>query len=216
MKKIILILIVSSILIVGFSSKEKYFEGSIVYEHKYESSNPKMNLKPMEKAYGTRSEFFYKNGNFKQIFNGTQLKLNLFLVKENKTFMQNSNDTLYYSYEKANEKVVFLETDTLKDYILGLECKILKLRSNTLDGTFHRNAEYYYNEKTKIDPKLSKNQIYGSINLIYEKTRAIPLKLVTDYGDMKITMTAIEIKPKKIEDSFFEIAKNALVAPWRY
>ena len=216
MKNIILILFAFSFIATSFSLKEENFEGVIVYEHKYESSNPKMNLKAIEKAYGTKSEYYYKNGNFRQSFNGEELKMNLYILNQNKIYMNTVNDTLYFDLcDKPNEIVISLENDSIKEKILGYECKILYLKSNKLSGKYYRNAKYYYNEKIKINPTLSKNQINGSYNLIYEKTKSLPLKIVNDLGSLKITMTAIEIRKQKLDNSFFELAKDALLAPLR-
>ena len=216
MKNIIFILLAISLIITSFSSKDENFEGVIVYEHKYESSNPKMNLKAIEKAYGTKSEYYYKKGNFRQSFNGEELKMNLYVLNQNKIYMKTVNDTLYFDLcDKPNEIITSLENDSIKENILGYECKILNLKSNRLNGKNYRNTKYYYNEITKINPALSKNQINGSYNLIYEQTKSLPLKIVNDLGSLKITMTAVEIKKQKLDDSFFELAKDALLAPLR-
>ena len=210
LKKALFVLSGLFIVITSFTPKLNYFEGVIIYEHRYESSNPNIDLADISKRYGTKSEFYFKNGNYKQEFNGTLLKENLFINKDNRVYMQYStSDTLFFiDCLQPNETIIKSNITYNKDSVLNHAVNVLAIQTNNLYGKPSRIAGYYFDETLKINPDWFKDVKYSSYDKIYAETNSLPLKVINNIGSITITMTAVEIKRQKVADSLFQIAKG--------
>ena len=215
MKNTLLFLIGSLFIITSFTPKEDYFEGIIVYEHKYETNDSNIDVEGFGVKYGTKSKFYFNDGNYKQVFNGTLLKSNLFINKGNKIYGQTStSDTLFFTdCSQPIETIAASEILKNKDTVIDRSCNVLTVKTNDLSGKFYRNTFYYFNPITKIDPAWFKNVKYGNHEKIYALTNSLPLKIVNHLGDLTVTMTAVSVKKQKVDDKLFEITQGVITVP---
>jgi hypothetical protein len=168
----------------------------------------------MEKFAGSQSEFYFKNGNYKQIFNGEYMKMNIRKMKENRVYVKYSvNDTLFWwDGSIKNEAVVSSGIKDTSMKILKYKCKVFEITSNRLSGQPHSNRKYFFSPELSIDPEWYNHCEYGSENLKFSAMKALPLKIVFETGDGIMIMTAIKVTRKKLEDSFFDLPENTITA----
>ena len=103
MKKLFLLLIICP-----FISFSQSFEGRIQYSNSFKSKNPQLKDDQLGVLFGTSQEYFIKGGDYKSIFNGTYIKMQLYRNKENKSYtLTGKSDSLYVDdYSKNLEPAI--------------------------------------------------------------------------------------------------------------
>jgi hypothetical protein len=215
--KHLLIIPLAILMLASFrSANEEYFEGMIVYEHTYETDDPRINVKQLEQFFGTKSEFYYKNGNFLQLFNGSFMISDVYHVKENKSYSKlKGNDTLFVNdCSQPNETITESTTEDVKDTILGKKCKAFYFKSKNLKGEPYRQSKFVFSTEPKINYALFTNFKFASYNVIYPALKALPLSLKSSYAGQpfRIKMTAVSIKKTKLDDKFFALPFHTVMA----
>jgi hypothetical protein len=193
------------ILFVLFSSNlfcQTFFEGEIIYEIKMESKFPQiLSNEILTSKFGNIEEYFIKNGNYKTIFNGKEIKMQMYLSNENKIYTQytNSPDSLYWIFaDKVNDSIkeILVIDDTTTTKIMGVNCKTIIM--NMVSGS---SFVYNYNEKYPVNIDLFKNHLYGNWYSYLELSHSLPLLIEVDNRFFKMTFTAKEIKNEKIKNN---------------
>jgi hypothetical protein len=119
------------------------------------------------------------------------------------------NDTIRkLKSDVKNETVLDFSILKNADEVLGKNCDVLILKAEANGGTWERR--YSYTSDLNIDASSFSNYKYNSTAFIYEKLNALPLRIELIWKDRKITYTATAIKRRKLDDSFFAFAPNAL------
>ncbi|MCG8319985.1 MAG: hypothetical protein MI921_10820 [Cytophagales bacterium] len=172
------------------SDSIEYFEGKITYDHSYEPDS-------LAGYLGSESIFYYKAGNYKQVFNGEKVKESTYNRKDNSIYSFIGEDTVITSCDQKSE--IIKDYDIFEDAaeILGEKCDLLVLRTNS------RLAYYYFSNKYSINPAALENHKYSSLSFVYSKTKSLPLKIINQYSNFKVTMTAVKIEKKQISEDFF-------------
>src|SRR6188768_1458034 len=84
MKKFIILLV---FLAITFSSSfAQNFEGKIVYANVYKSKIPNVTDDQFTTMMGNSQDYFFKDGDYKSVINGTLLQWQLYVNKDNKLY----------------------------------------------------------------------------------------------------------------------------------
>lgn len=192
--------------IVGFTQS---FEGTIIYSNTYKSKSPQLKDEQLNSMMGTKQEYFIKGGDYKSIFNGSFIKMQLFKGAENRSYtLLAKSDTLYWEdCGKNKDLAVGYKIEKAEETVLGVSCDVL------IVSTPKSKTHYYYNKKYGINPALFTKHQYGNWYFIISKTKALPLKTIYEDEQFILTSTAVKIIPMHLDDSTFSILDKNKVAP---
>src|SRR5882757_8081073 len=77
-----------------------YFEGKIVYKIAAQSKVSNYDVAKLLTIMGDSTAFYFKQGNFKQLYNGTERLLEeTYIQKENKSYVKKSNSDSLFWYD---------------------------------------------------------------------------------------------------------------------
>lgn len=187
------------------------FEGKITYSNTYKSKLAKLKDEQLNTMLGTSQEYYIKGDNYKSLFNGKFVKMQIYRAEENKSYsLTAKSDTLLWEdYSKNKDVAVNYEIQKGKDRVLNIPCDVI------IVSTAKSKTYYYYNAKYRVNPKLFSNHNYGNWYYIISKTKALPLKIVYETGEYILTSTAVKITPMKLDKNVFDIDKNKIApATW--
>lgn len=194
---------------------EKYFEGVITYESIYESSSDQVDAKALARELGTSTKFYFKEGNYFQTSDDAEeVSMNLRSVKDQRYYFgEKNNDTIrYVNFSTENETLVDQSLDDSIVYkIAGFDCKKFQLKAKRIGGSNIMTRDYYYTPQLAINPEWFANTNNTHEYIKFQNIKSLPLKIVIDYGVLKVTLTAIKIEHKKIETKIFELPPNAIL-----
>jgi hypothetical protein len=208
MKYLVLLILLSY----AASTLAQTFEGKIIYNISYKNKMLGLSNEQLSAFMGTRQEYYIAGGNYKSVSNGNVIKYQLYVSEKNKSyFLTAASDTLFWEdYSIVNDKPVNYKIVENADTVLGNPCDLLIVEAE------HSNTKFYYFLKYKVDADLYKKHNYGNWYFIISKTNSLPLKIVYENEQFISTSTAIEIKEMKLDKTFFEVPKNAIIvrAKW--
>ncbi|MPM20136.1 hypothetical protein SDC9_66565 [bioreactor metagenome] len=185
----------------------KEFEGMIVYEVKSVSDDSKL-LNRLNHVSGNKMIFYYKDGNFKKenYLNGKLLMTSLYLAETNMLYhyFAQPDSIVYNSADLANYSVDSIFTSAGQQTILGYNCNYvyIKLSNDTLPW-MNYEIESWGSKDVFIKENRFENFKDGAKNLIVEQLKSLSLKTVMKNSRSTTTMTATEIKRKKLNDLIF-------------
>lgn len=207
MKKLIIVLTINLFLLTNLNAQS--FEGKILYKMNYESKVANYPSENLNRLMGTTQVYMIKDRNYKSIYNGLFIKWQLYRGDENKGYtLTAKSDTLYYEdYSKNKDKALSYEIKKNQDTIMGIPCDLIIVKAEKSTTSFYFNSDY------KINSELFKQHNYGNWYYIISKTKALPLKTVTETEQFIMTSVATEITPMKLKDNVFEIQNKDRVAP---
>ncbi len=182
------------------------FEGKIVYQNSYKSRMPNVTDEHFTAMMGPTQEYFYKDGNYKSVTNGTVFKWQLYINKDNKLYSKTSNGETIYWNDGAigNDELLKAEINKEVITILGNLCDELVL---SFKNGVHK---YYFCSKFKVDPKLFQNHKFGNWNEVISRTNSLPLKIIADFKMFSVESNAIEIVHMKLDNKQFELPAGAV------
>lgn len=179
----------------------EYFEGKIIYDHSYEPDS-------LAGYFGSESIFYYRAGNYKQVFNGEKVRESIYNRKDNLIYSFINEDTVITSCDQESEIIEDYKIFEDAAEILGEKCDLLMLSTN------RRLAYYYFSDKYSIDPKSLEYHKYSSLSFVYSKTKSLPLKIINQYPNFRVTMTAVKIEKKHINEDFFNVNGKSHRSEW--
>ncbi len=199
---------------ISFSWAQESFSGVVHYRIAVIERNPSlMGSKPP--LPGETSKFYYKNGNYLQMFAGGVLDFEYFNTVENKYYLKSvDSDTFQYydSREDDDQKLIKLESHPDTKRILGKRCTSIALTAQNLSLGYHYRMKFYYADQPRVDASVFKGHKHGFIDQVYGSTGAIPLEIDFEMGEIIIRMTAIKIEAIPAEKlslgAFFEKKKK--------
>lgn len=185
------------------------FEGKITYSNSYKSKSPQLKDVQLATLMGTVQDYFIRGGDYKSIFNGSFVSMQLYKNIENKSYMSTvKSDSLYWEdYSKNKDVVTNFEVEKGKETVMGVLCDVL------IVYTQKSKTVYYYNSKYGVNPVLFKQHTYGNWYYVISKTRALPLKIIFDNEQFTLTSTAVSITPMKLEAKLFELPERNKITP---
>ncbi|AMR32543.1 hypothetical protein A0256_20815 [Mucilaginibacter sp. PAMC 26640] len=204
MRLLILLLLLSPA--IGFAQT---FEGKISYANSYKSKSPQLKDERLATMMGTTQDYYIKGGDYKSVFNGSFVKMQLYKSAENRSYaLTAKSDSLYWEdYSKNKDVATRFEVEKGKETIMGVLCDVL------IVYTPKSKTAYYYNSKYGINPAFFKQHAYGNWYYVISKTRALPLKTISENEQFTLISTAVNITPMKLEAKLFEVPDKNKIAP---
>ncbi len=195
---------VALIAIASCGQKLETFEGKVVYENSIKSKTPNVTDQQFLTMYGSKQEYYLKDGDYKSITNSSIIQWQLYINKDNKLYTKmTSSDTVIWNDGGSNPDTVYkVELNPGVTEILGNKCDELVL--NCKSGTW----KFYYSTKYFIEPSLFVNHKFGNWYEYISKAKSLVLKSVIENDQFIFENVATEIKRMKLEKSFFELAKD--------
>ncbi|CAM1364540.1 conserved hypothetical protein [Tenacibaculum sediminilitoris] len=197
------------LLIISYQGIAQQFEGKIVYNNSYVSKSKNVSNEQLTSLMGGTQVYYFKNGNYKSVFNGKFMQLLLYVNAENKLYnkFSTSNDYYWSDGNVEGEEVLNYELHKKKETILGYLCDELIIY--TQKGTY----TYYFNTDFKINAAQFLNHNYANWSFYTEKAKALPLKIIMDVSEFKSSSIAVDIERKKIENDIFILPKGVKILP---
>ena len=197
------------LLITPLISRSQAFEGKISYTNSYRSKTPHLNDQQLGTMMGTNQDYYIKGADYKSIFNGTFVKMQLYRSDENRSYaLTAKSDSLYWEdYSKNNDIATRIVVEKAKETVVGVICDVLVVY------TPKTKTSYYYNTKYAVDPARFEQHNFGNWYYLLSKTKALPLKTISENDQFILISTAVSITPMKLEGSLFEIADSNKIAP---
>jgi hypothetical protein len=176
------------------------FEGEVIYANTFTSKMPGISDNKLASIIGSKQEYYIKNERYKSVTDG-MITFQLYDKITNRVYNKaNNSDTLYWFSATINtDEVMEYEIKNNQAEILGKPCSALVAKTKTGVTT------YYYNNEYKVDSAAYKEHNYGNWAFFVLKTGALPLKTVIENDQFRMESTAVEVKPIKLQDNFFEI-----------
>jgi hypothetical protein len=179
--------------LVTVASFGQTFEGKIVYKNTYKATEP--TKIDWNSFFGTKQEYFIKDGDYKTVSNGSFEQGRLYVRKENKIYNEFANDKTLIWWDAANNNDSVLKAEITKGVttILGYQCDelILTCRSGV--------QKYYFNSSLSVDPALFANHKFGNWSEYFSRTKSVPLKMVLQTKQFTLERTATQVKSMKID-----------------
>jgi hypothetical protein len=201
MKKNLITLILLCITTIALAQKS--FEGEVVYSISVTSNTPGVTNKQFSDLLGTKMNYYMKAANYKSIFNGKLGYWSMYIDKDKKFYektSKNGNNLIVWNEVNINHdtvsKIDLKKNDTT---ILGYQCDKVVFTCKSGLQTF------YFNSRFEVDPNLYINDQEGLWYAFLEKSRSLALKQVIDNRLFTLTLTAISVERKQLDDKFFEL-----------
>lgn len=195
------------ILISGISYTQD-FEGIIKYEYNYQPKTNEFSAEFLKKELGGNVISYVKNGFLKQISESEFMSLELYRYKDSKVYFMNGTetDTLRFMDIKKKENISYKhEIVKNADTILNIVCdKLIYIDK-------YGKKEYYYSSKLSLNPKYYTNFNYSNQNEILKLTKAVSLKVVSNYNMFVVEKIAVDIKKVRLEDDTFNLPKHSVL-----
>jgi len=123
MRKLVLLLLLISP-IVCFS---QIFEGKITYANSYKSKSPQLKDGQLGAMMGTTQDYYIKGGDYKSVFNGSFVKMQLYKTTDNRSYtLTGKSDSLYWvDYGKNKDIATRFEVEKGKETVMGVLCDVL-------------------------------------------------------------------------------------------
>ena len=119
-----------------------------------------------------------------------------------------ASDSLYWEdYSKNNDVATKFEIQKAKETVVGVLCDVL------IVYTPKSKTSYYYSSKYGVNPVLFNKHEYGNWYYVISKTKALPLKTISENEQFILISTAVNISPMKLEAKVFELPLDSKIAP---
>ena len=190
-----------------------FFEGIVTYQVTYEGNEAYVSSSTAKT--GKTSHYCFRQGNYYQDYDGQELEYTLYLKEPNFYLTKykgfDTLDLIDCSREMASKHDIHeIRSKKTHEMILGKDCQVISVGFHE-DKSFLKNIDFYYNPHVMpIDAKWEAHNPMYNLSAVFERTHALPLKIVYDYGELRIIYTAIEIKDQDLESFFLETDKQAL------
>jgi hypothetical protein len=197
----------------SFVPDAKYFEGCIKYKVQVESYIKEISAKKMLREMGNKSSFFFKNGDYRQEFNGTESNIDYF---DHSTGLYyhgpRGNDTFYIHDLKEKEwTIIRMAKIPSARKVAGYNCDELIVATQSGKDNMVMTKRYFYNPAaTPIDSQWYSKSLSINEDVIYGTTKSIPLEMEFESKLFKITLTAEKIIPQSLNDEDLHLPKDAI------
>ncbi|HOX81483.1 MAG TPA: hypothetical protein PLJ60_05720 [Chryseolinea sp.] len=181
------------------------FEGTIVYQNVYKSKVPGVPDAQFSTMMGTTQEYSIKGGNYRSSMNGTLVKWQIYINQDNKLYtkMSNIQPILWNDGAVNTDEVLSSEINKNVVEILGQMCDELIMTCKS--GV----QKFYFSSNQKVDAGLYMKHKFANWNEVLGKANAIPLKIIMTTPQFFVESIAIEIIPKKLDDTLFKLPPDS-------
>lgn len=185
----------------------KEFEGIIKYNHRIVAKESSYDVNYDYFAIGKQSEYYYKNGDYKFVNHDSYFKADLYKSKEisNYLILTESDTVLRFDSRIADIEIIDYEIKKSAATILGYNCDLITLKLKPIGADAPISyRRYYFSHQLPINSdhfKLCKANAY---EFIFEKTKALPLKIEFEWPNKIVIWEAYEVVKQNISNDFFE------------
>lgn len=185
------------------------FEGKITYSIEYKSKSPQLKDAQLATMLGNTQDYYIKGGDYKSVFNGAFLKMQLYKSEENRSYTLTGQSDSFYWEDYGKNKDVATKFDIVKgkEAVMGVLCDVLTVY------TPKSKTSYYYNGKYGVNPVVFKRHAYGNWFYVISKMSALPLKTIIETEQFTMVNTALNITPMKLNNKLFELPQEHKIAP---
>ncbi|CAL2055715.1 DUF4412 domain-containing protein [Tenacibaculum sp. 190524A05c] len=194
----ILLLVVNSIV------AQKSFEGVITYKLSYQDKTGEMSDEEAKEFMGSKQTYYIKGNKFKTEMNG-MLKMSQYYTGKDSIYtkMGTSQFLMYIKTDEQKEKILSIEEKKSVTKIMGKDCDLLDIKTD--EGTI----QYYFTSDFKVNAEDYKNYKYGLWYYCLDKANgSLPVKLIMDTEELKLTIEAVKVENKELDDAIFELPKG--------
>jgi|GEM_PF-2694288 len=197
----------------------KEFEGMIVYEVKSVSDDAKL-LNRLNHVSGNKMIIYYKDGNYKRenYLNEKLLITTLYLAETNMVYhcFAQADTIIYNNADLMNYSVDSVYSPAGQEPILGYNCNYVYIKlSNDSIPWMNYEIEAWGSKDLFIAENRFENFKDGAKNLVVEHLKSLSLKTVMKNSRSTITLTATEIKEKKLKSRIFTLDKTLPMVEYR-
>ena len=198
----------------AIAQEKEEFEGIISYTAEIQIKDSRVNKKALEDYYGTKKNFYYKNGNYKWLTLDGILESEIYnreLDSNNTITKRVNNDTLYFhNFTTSTDQVLDIDSLDIKT-ICGIKCQGFKFTVTNKDNHSITRSLYFPMDTLLYPSDYYSNQKGMANGTIYSIGGAIPLQLILEIEGVPYTFTytATKLKEKKLKDSEFLINPKA-------
>lgn len=185
--------------LIAHGQNSNSFEGIIKYKLKFQDKTGEMSDEDGKMFMGDEQIYYIKENKYRSEMNGMMKMTQIYSGNDTLYSLMGGIDAVLFNLAIENpDSLISYKIEDSKEKIKGLKCKVLKIIAD--NGT----VDYYFNPIIAIASDAYKNHKYGFWKLSLEVTNgALPLKLIADYGDVKIETVAKKITPQALNDNLF-------------
>lgn len=191
----------------GITGKN-YFEGKIVYQVTIHQKLEGADTNLLRKMLGYTSSFYFKEGNFRQVYDNWRLEEETYIMPENRTYYKrDNNDTFYWRpMDRPEPKMVEMTQQKNNERVMNIACEKLELIYP------HMTKRLWYNPDTlSMDPVWFEKYLASDKHITAAIMKSLFLKCELDYPEVLVTLTAIRIEPQIINEHLFMIPGYAIL-----
>jgi hypothetical protein len=191
------------------------FEGRIYYTNSFNIKQPVVDSINLVKSFGSSSIYTYKAGKFLWTSKGSQFQYELYNSSLGLLVDKYEGDDTLHRIDIFNKGDSLLSYEIIEnaETICGYKCNAIKVvLQSTVDSSFMQRT-IFYSPQLYVNPEYFKYYKSYANYKIYPLTKAIPLKIVTEYSDfpIEITVSANKVEPANIDDNEFELDKSLFI-----
>lgn len=197
-------LYITVLFFVNTITAQSNFEGIIKYKLSFQDKTGEMTDEESKQFMGSEQTYYIKGNKYKSVMNG-MLSLSQYYTGKDSIYtrMATGNSLMYTKSDELKEKVLLVNEKKSVLKVMGKNCNLLEIKTN--EGS----VLYYYNSEYKVNAEDYKNHKYSLWYYCLDKAGgALPLKLVANTSDVKLSIEAIKLEQKDLEDFIFEIPKG--------
>jgi hypothetical protein len=184
------------------------FEGQITYQNSFQSKLSNVSDEQWASMLGTTQNYFIKDGNYRSNTNGTIVKWQLYINRDNKLYSKiSTSDVVLWNDGAENpDEVLSAEVKKGAVEIPGYKCDELILICKS--GV----QKYYYATSLKVGPALFDKHKYGNWAEVISRAKSLPLKTVIDNAQFTLVSLATEIRSTKLDTTLFTLSPDTKTA----
>lgn len=187
---------------------DNYFEGSVVYRVDIQTNDASLDTGLLREMMGYSSVFYFKEGNFKQVYDRGLVDEETYIGAENRTYYKRSNnDTLFWRTMATPEpQIMNTQLNYNSGSVLNIPCNELVLIYPTM------TKRLWYNPDTlPIDPAWFGKYLASDKHLTSQKMKSLFLRCDIESHGVILSIVAIHIRPHKVDGSLFAIPPDAIL-----
>jgi len=208
-KILFLVCVLANVFFLSLKPEEEYFEGFITYNIYADGSVKESLIQSFRDAFGNKTIFYFKNGDYKQVYNGNLISIEYYNHVSNQRDMQYVGSDTFQESDGSKDADSLLNSTHIKSVkeIAGYTCDefIFNFKSG-----IHMQA-FYNEEARKLNPEWFNNPKAGYLNIVYSRIKSIPLEMIVSKDNFDVYLFAERITRKTLTDDEVHLPKNAIV-----
>ena len=183
-------------------SQNTYFVGHIVYKNMFFTPTGIDITDKLSEMMGKEQNYYIKSNNYKSVFNGSAMSMQLYNGFENKCYIIFPNKTgQEIDASVVSDSILSIEHISEDTLLLGRKCKKLVIKSS------QSITIYYYDPNLQVDKKQYIKHEFGNWNRYLEETNgALPIKYVVKNSIFIWDSEAVKIEEMNLMDSDFKLS----------